>query len=541
MGVINKTTEQINSLLDKVEGMPEEGVIGKTPVIETGTTTTLPAGSNATSEVVANGTDGSGNPKYKINFGIPKGQDGTSGGAADTIEWKNVTNKPTWVNSATKPTYTATEVGALPATTTIPSKTSQLTNDSNFTTTSSFKTVNGQSIVGSGNIEISGTGGGIADAPSDGKTYGRKNGAWTSIESLGGSVNITDIFNRLNELAGVEGTCTDEDYNTLKGYADNGVVLYVNMEGVALHIDIQNVNNIISLRYNIFDGQQDTIQQLTIGSNKLVSNSYNSFLGSLNMGDGILGSYTKPSKYSAITQDDSISTAIGKLEAGIGSGGGANTYEISSAVLDLTEDSTKDEIKAALGGDEGIAAIKTAIDNKALLYISYNKEGHKGVINVSGYYSSLTLAIFFTDSGKYYTPYNYAINAIDYIINVGFINNVGKKYKYGFMFSNKLCELTSTSESDGNIKTALNNLTGDKLYKLITSKSCNKFYISDPTNHIYIPLSVKASVSDGVYMFSFSAVVDGIWGTPIGGVMGIMYTLSSNTYQVVAINKISVG
>ena len=118
MGVINKTTEEINTLLDKVELMPEEGVVGKTPVLETGTTTTLPAGSNATSEVVRSGTDISGNPKYRLNFGIPKGADGSSsggGGTADSVEWVNVLNKPTWVNSSVKPTYTATEVGALPA------------------------------------------------------------------------------------------------------------------------------------------------------------------------------------------------------------------------------------------------------------------------------------------------------------------------------------------------------------------------------------------------------------------------------------------
>lgn len=57
MGVINKSTAEINTLLDKVEGMPEEGVVGKTPVLETGSTTTLDPGQNATSRVVANGTD----------------------------------------------------------------------------------------------------------------------------------------------------------------------------------------------------------------------------------------------------------------------------------------------------------------------------------------------------------------------------------------------------------------------------------------------------------------------------------------------------
>lgn len=41
---------------------------------------------------------------------------------------------PSWAKQATKPTYTAAEVGALPDTTAIPTKTSDLTNDSGFMT-----------------------------------------------------------------------------------------------------------------------------------------------------------------------------------------------------------------------------------------------------------------------------------------------------------------------------------------------------------------------------------------------------------------------
>lgn len=41
---------------------------------------------------------------------------------------------PSWAKAASKPTYTAAEVGALPDTTTIPTKTSDLTNDSGFIT-----------------------------------------------------------------------------------------------------------------------------------------------------------------------------------------------------------------------------------------------------------------------------------------------------------------------------------------------------------------------------------------------------------------------
>nr|UVX78851.1 MAG: hypothetical protein [Bacteriophage sp.] len=41
-----------------------------------------------------------------------------------------------------------------------------------------IKTINGQTILGEGNIEIQGGGGGIADAPSDGNKYVRQNGNW---------------------------------------------------------------------------------------------------------------------------------------------------------------------------------------------------------------------------------------------------------------------------------------------------------------------------------------------------------------------------
>lgn len=44
-----------------------------------------------------------------------------------------------------------------------------------------IKTINGNTILGEGNIQIETTGGGITDAPSDDKTYGRKNGAWSEI------------------------------------------------------------------------------------------------------------------------------------------------------------------------------------------------------------------------------------------------------------------------------------------------------------------------------------------------------------------------
>lgn len=378
MGVISKTTEEINTLLDKVEGMPDEGVSGKTPVLETGSTITLDPGQDATSEVVANGTDESGNPKYKINFGIPRGADGSGGsggGTADSVEWKNVLNKPTWVNSFTKPTYTATEVGALPAATIIPSKTSQLSNDSGYVTSSTLKTINGQSIVGEGNIEISGTGSGIADAPSDGQTYGRKNGGWAVITGgTGGSVDISDIMQRIVQLSEIEGTCTDEDYNTLKGYADNGIVTYANIEDTSMIFQVKNFDGVIQFLYEVDDVQLASVVIFIIDTSKKVSVANNIFYTIDNYGSGLLGSYSKPSSYSAITKDDTISAAIGKLEAGIGTGGSSDDiYYLPTAVLTLDTLATSDEIVTAFGGSDKRAELVNAIKAGKKIYIQGNE------------------------------------------------------------------------------------------------------------------------------------------------------------------------
>lgn len=54
--------------------LPSNGIDGKTPVLESGETQTLEPGSEATSEIVPNGQDEAGNPRYKVNFGIPAGE-----------------------------------------------------------------------------------------------------------------------------------------------------------------------------------------------------------------------------------------------------------------------------------------------------------------------------------------------------------------------------------------------------------------------------------------------------------------------------------
>ena len=54
------TITKTNDLLKKVNDMPDSVADGKTPVLETGTTTTLSPTESATSEVVRNGSTQTG-------------------------------------------------------------------------------------------------------------------------------------------------------------------------------------------------------------------------------------------------------------------------------------------------------------------------------------------------------------------------------------------------------------------------------------------------------------------------------------------------
>lgn len=544
MGVISKTTEEINTLLDKVEGMPDEGVSGKTPVLETGSTTTLDPGQNATSEVVANGTDESGNPKYKLNFSIPRGYDGSStggGGVADSVQWENVLNKPTWVNSATKPTYTATEVGALPVYTTIPSKTSQLANDSGYVTSSTLKTINGQSIVGEGNIEISGTGSGIADAPSDGQTYGRKNGGWAVITGgTGGSVDISDIMQRIVQLSEIEGTCTDEDYNTLKGYADNGIVTYANIEDTSMIFKVKNIDGVIQFLYEVDDVQLASVVIFIIDTSKKVSVANNIFYTIDNYGSGLLGSYSKPSSYSAITKDDTISAAIGKLEAGIGTGGSSDDiYYLPTAVLTLDTLATSDEIVTAFGGSDKRAELVNAIKAGKKIYIQGNET-----------YSSVPVVVYnFFNIMPYMSFIRRKTTIGSEIVNITFgsaNSNINVISTDGYEVNGKVNLLTSSSTTS-DISAALGGIDGvKKLKKAVEDGNSiyTTFYSGSSTEitSARLNLSVVIISDESKYAITICGVQGESFLSVINtGYLYIVYDVASNTFTCERYNNTGIS
>lgn len=67
-----------------------------------------------------------------------------------------------------------------------------------------LKTINSQSLLGEGNIEIQVEGGGITDAPSDGKLYGRKNAQWTEV-----TVPEVEVPTKVSELTNDSGFQTE--------------------------------------------------------------------------------------------------------------------------------------------------------------------------------------------------------------------------------------------------------------------------------------------------------------------------------------------
>lgn len=544
MGQLNKTTEKVNELLDKVDGIPEEVKDGKTPVLETGTTTTLDPGSDATSEVVANGTDDNGNPKYKLNFGIPKGYDGAGGsgggGTADSVQWANVLNKPSWVNSATKPEYTASEVGALPASTTIPSKTSQLTNDSGFLKKADFKTVNGQSIVGSGNIVIEGGGGG-GDTPSSGGNVNVTNGA--SLEtgkqyafkpSADGSLKgtFTTIPAASSTANGLMSSADKSKLDDMKqvwkvpsavlGLTDEStsdeIVEAFGMPISNFHVRIASCVDNLQAEYKAY-------------------NSMKAFIGNyecLLSGHVTDGQYTIDFNYvdagtlktiSIIQVPGGPITFACKLSE---SGGGSDdTYWLPVSVYKLSAGATREEILAALGDTR---ALSDAVAEGKKIYIKGNYLFSHVSIPVSVSILGDILMISFPFVSNSNSDVRQKIIRL-----AGDAESVKVIYPEGYKLNSSVFELTSSSESD-DISTAVGGESG--LKEIIQAiKDGNRLVIrgkndSSAGNQINQDLmcNMYKEEENGDILLVLSGIGYGLFGG-IAGFLSINYTKSSNTFS----------
>lgn len=558
MGVINYTTAKINELLDKIDKAPETIENGKTPVFVTGTTTTLDPGLSATAEVIQDGVDENGNPKYKINFGVPKGLDGASGGGggtADSVQWSKVLNKPSWVNSATKPTYTASEVGALPADTTIPSKTSQLTNDSNFLTSSDFKTINGQPIVGAGNIQIEGGSSGetgnvnVTNASdlksseyytfkpaSDGSVGGKFLTIPSSDDTRSGLMPSTS-FSKLKSIKPclylpitfeqINSSTTKEEIIQIFGQT------------------IPEVNNISSLFTTLSafcilsnsDGSGESGVKFFIGNNDSL------FRGLYTEEDGKLLSEFTYMSLGGILKTTSISMSKGldeeySLSINVENHQDGDTYVVSSSLLDLDEDSSVDEFIESWGGEDkikeffdevilkGSRACIISTTSSTQAGISYNIP--LSVRSTAFIVTNIFISITYTDVRERvitkYISFSYSYGSKISSIK---ISNI---YSQGYEIDSGINSINTGSTSD-DISNILGGISGiQSLEKALESGNniYTKFVYEGTTySTSRIPLLVaviKTSTEDNAPRL---ISISGVQGTGFGALFGVKHLLIS--------------
>lgn len=255
-----------------------KGKDGQPAVFEQGTTTTLDPSEEARVEVVENGETPEGNPKYILNFFIPRGQAGPAGAGtgnvlvddAGLVSGKKYLFVPDSNDSASGEFVEYVEP-------VLPTQTSDLTNDSGFITkavndltnyylkSDTYTKEEVQSLISALNsvtlqkieslpesgesnviylVPKSGSGNDIYDeyiyidgkperigstqvdlsnyvqeAPADGKTYGRNNGAWSEIVESNQYLDLMTLFP--NE----SGTLSDENYQKVVDAWENKVYL----------------------------------------------------------------------------------------------------------------------------------------------------------------------------------------------------------------------------------------------------------------------------------------------------------------------------
>lgn len=283
-----------------------KGKDGQPAVFEQGTTTTLDPSEEARVEVVENGETPEGNPKYILNFFIPRGQTGPAGagtgnvlvGAAGLVSGKKYLFVPDSDNSSSGTFMEYVEP-------VIPTKTSDLTNNSGFITkavndltnyylkSETYTKEEVQSLISAINsvtlqkvdslpepgesnviylVPKSGSGNDIYDeyifidgkpehigstqvdlsnyvqeAPKDGKTYGRNNGAWSEIVASNQYLDVVTLFPEEN------GTLSDENYQKVVDAVNKGITtarIETDPDGFA-PITINNSTEIYGITTNI--------------------------------------------------------------------------------------------------------------------------------------------------------------------------------------------------------------------------------------------------------------------------------------------------
>lgn len=115
-----------------------------------------------------------------------------------------------------------------------------------------IKTVNGESLVGSGNIEITAGAGEVGEAPKDNKKYGRRNAAWSEIIEFSGNYN--DLTNKP--------TIPDTSALATKTELNSGLSGKLSLSGGTM----TNTNLVTNLNAQLLDGNDSSRYAKSVGN-----------------------------------------------------------------------------------------------------------------------------------------------------------------------------------------------------------------------------------------------------------------------------------
>lgn len=158
--------------------------------------------------------------------------------------------------------------------------------------TTTLKTINGESLLGTGDITIE--------------------------QSSSEDNSIVDVSSIVSQIMD-ENTITPEDYNSLKEYITQGkTLLFVEDQNVTTLYSFLS-NNVITIGYYALSPDDDKVTSVYISiDNERQINPYTlTFPSTKIIPQVLLTDYVSGSTYSTINSEDSINSAIGKLEAGI--------------------------------------------------------------------------------------------------------------------------------------------------------------------------------------------------------------------------------
>lgn len=549
MGLLNYTTAKINELLARVAALPAKVMDGDTKIPSK--TSDLENDSKFVKETGLKTVNG----HSLLGTGDLTISGGSGGGVADSVDWSKVLNKPGWVNSQTKPSYTASEVGALPSDTAIPSKTSQLTNDSKFVKETGLKTINGQSLLGTGNISISGGSGEVDSGGNVNVTNATELKAVRNYVFKPSNDGSTDgaFVEIKNASKNNDGLISKEDYSKLKKIKES-----LNIPAAVINLSEKSSNEEIvaawgddpSFVYGVcgyieIANSQDFIESFWdhyIGNYRCTLNAKcdeSSGKNMLEISYIAFGGKLRTIRINVSKSDDTYAHTCEIEESG------NDTYYLPFSVQEVDSGISVDDIKSALGGQSGVNDLKEAISNCKKIYIMRSDSNTFSTIpvtarlyKVANVFNYIQLYFIYCKSSALYEDPCMKTIFLYFTNNLTMSSPTVKTlYLSGYKLRGGILNLSNDSTSE-DISSAVGGESG--LKNIIHAvKNGNQLLLQGILSDSYYSVNLSCGIMEsdnGDIQIVLSGQAYGLWGGTTCSSCGISYCKADNTFSCIIIN-----